>query len=178
MEAHMTTISLTKEKISTNPFLNLLLKGLAGCLFITVCSFIKIPFYPVSFTMQTFAICLLGFSMSRNESALSAVLYLILGTLGLPVLCGNIAPYWFMGSLAGYYIAMPIACYLIGSIKSKTALAPVLSTLLILGLGSLVLSLFIGLKSALLFGFLLFLPTDLLKAFGAAILAKKLSKRF
>lgn len=171
----MTALSLSKAKILKNSYLDLAFKSLAGCLFLTLCSFIKIPFYPVSFTLQTFAICLLGLSFNKNVSALSVVLYLTLATLGLPVLCGKIAPLWFTGRLAGYYIAMPIASYLIGSMREKPALALILASFLILGLGSFVLSFFIGLKSAFLFGFLIFLPTDILKAFSAAIIGKKLN---
>jgi biotin transport system substrate-specific component len=140
-------------------------KILLGCLFITLCSLIKIPFYPVSFTLHTFAISMLALTQTPRQAFGSVLCYLICGSIGLPVFSGVANPLWITGQCAGYYIAFPISAYLIAWIRQKQhpLIALLCGHALILTLGSLWLIPLFGAHIAFTKGFLFFVPSDLLK---------------
>ncbi len=171
----MKALASKQVKFFENTYVKLAAQSVLGCAFLVLCSLIKIPFYPVSFSLQTLAIFLLGLNMNRSASALSSVLFLILATLGAPVMFGVVKPLWFIDIIAGYYIAMPIASYIIGSMKSRPYLALSLATATILGLGSIGVSFFVGIQKAIVFGALIFLPGEIFKASFALYLKKKRS---
>ena len=52
---------------------------------LTISAKIRIPFYPVPMTMQTFVVLLLGISFGYRIAITSVGLYLLEGILGLPV---------------------------------------------------------------------------------------------
>lgn len=170
----MNTIStVVKEERITS--LSNILTVLAGTGFFILCSSIKIPFYPVSFTLQSLAILILGLNLTKLQSTASILVFLLLATIGAPVMWGLPNASWYMSSLAGYYFAMPIAAYMVSSMKTRPILAMALALLTILSLGSTVLTLFISWKKAYLMGFLLFMPTEILKIFLANALCIKKS---
>ena len=70
-----------------------------------VCAWITIPF-AVPFTMQTFAVMLAAAVLGTRRALLSLILYLALGTVGIPVFSGFTGGF---GVLAG-----PTGGYLIG----------------------------------------------------------------
>ncbi len=75
-------------------------------------AFIKIPLWPVAITLQTFFVILSGIILGPRYGALSQLVYLILGLLGLPVFSGG-------GGLS--YIMRPSFGYLIGFIAAPLA---------------------------------------------------------
>lgn len=125
-------------------------------------SFLKIPFYPVSFTLQTLALYCIALSRSPQCAFAAAWGYLALATLGNPA--------WGMGKAAGYLWAFPFATYTMATLRSKlgnfTALAIGSGCILICGF--LWLIPFIGLSAAFLKGALVFVPSELAKI-GAAL---------
>lgn len=147
--------------------------SLLGSILITLCSFIKIPFYPISFTMQTFAIFFLALTQSPKQAFGSAICYLICGSMGLPVFAGVANSFWLVGKSGGYLVAFPIAAYLVSKIseKSSTILALLCGQVLIYGFGFLWLSSFFGASTAFTHGVLFFIPSDLLKCLVAMVLA-------
>jgi len=56
-----------------------------GSIILTVSAKIKIPFYPVPMTMQTFIVLFLGISFGYKIALATVSLYLLEGILGLPV---------------------------------------------------------------------------------------------
>ena len=56
-----------------------------GSVLLTISSKIKIPFYPVPMTMQTFVVLFLGMSFGYKIGLATVSLYLIEGIIGLPV---------------------------------------------------------------------------------------------
>ncbi|MGH2612896.1 MAG: biotin transporter BioY [Rhabdochlamydiaceae bacterium] len=154
---------------SFNEKINFAGKILWGCLLITLCSLIKIPFYPVSFTLHTFAISILALTQTPRQAFFSVLCYLICGSLGLPVFSGLANPLWVMGKCAGYYSAFPISAYLIARIRQKGH--PIFGLLcghaLILTFGFLWLIPFFGVHIAFTKGLLFFVPSDLLKILTA-----------
>lgn len=136
-----------------------------GALFISICSMIKVPFYPVSFTMHTFSISLIALLQKPKLATASVLTYLLAGTCGLPVFVAKANPNWYAGLCAGYYIAFPISAFLLSTLHRKkcTFLGIALAQVLILGLGSIWLSAFLGWKTAMMSGALFFMVPDTLK---------------
>ena len=56
-----------------------------GSVLLAISSKIKIPFYPVPMTMQTFVVLFLGMSFGYKIGLATVGLYLIEGIVGLPV---------------------------------------------------------------------------------------------
>ena len=56
-----------------------------GSIILTISAKIKIPFYPVPMTMQTFIVLFLGISFGYKIALATVSLYLLEGILGLPV---------------------------------------------------------------------------------------------
>ena len=56
-----------------------------GSIILTISAKIKIPFYPVPMTMQTFIVLFLGISFGYKIGVATIGLYLIEGIAGLPV---------------------------------------------------------------------------------------------
>src|SRR5436305_774791 len=106
MEQFLTDREVFKEQLS---FLCL---SLVGCGLIILGSLAKIPFFPVPFTLQTLALFILALTQSPKQACGSALCYLLLATLGLPVFCGRSNPFWILGKCGGYLVAFPLAAYL------------------------------------------------------------------
>jgi len=145
-----------------------------GCLFIVLGAFMKIPFYPVPFTLQTFALFLIALTQSPKQAFHSASSYLVLATLGLPVFSWHANPYWWMGKCAGYLWAFPISVYWIGKRKEQIGyfLAALSGGAFILLVGTVWLIPFVGLKLAVMQGFVCFIPCELTKILVASALVK------
>ena len=65
--------------------LRVIIITIIGSLLLTLSAKIKIPFYPVPMTMQTFVVILLGITLGYKLALATVGLYLIEGILGLPV---------------------------------------------------------------------------------------------
>ena len=89
-----------------------------GTLLLTLSAKVKIPFYPVPMTMQTFVVLLIGISFSYKIAVSIVGLYLIEGILGLPVFSNSpekgIGLVYFTGPTMGYLIGFLFASYLAG----------------------------------------------------------------
>ena len=86
---------------------------LIGSLLLTISAKVKIPFYPVPMTMQTFVVLLLGISLGPKVGTMSVILYLAEGILGIPVFSNS--PEKGSGII---YFTGPTMGYLIGFILS------------------------------------------------------------
>ena len=82
---------------------------------LTISAKIKIPFYPVPMTMQTFVVLLLGISFGYRIAIASVGLYLLEGILGLPVFSNSpekgIGIVYFTGPTMGYLIGFLFASF-------------------------------------------------------------------
>ena len=92
-----------------------------GSIVLAISAKIKIPFYPVPMTMQTFVVLFLGISFGYKIAIASVSLYLIEGILGLPVFSNSpergIGLTYFMGPTMGYLIGFLSACFFASFIK-------------------------------------------------------------
>tara|TARA_B100001057_G_scaffold293187_1_gene293274 strand:- start:39 stop:590 length:552 start_codon:yes stop_codon:yes gene_type:complete len=87
-----------------------------GSIALTISAKIKIPFYPVPMTMQTFVVLFLGLSFGYKIGLSAVGLYLVEGIIGLPVFSNSpergIGLVYFTGPTMGYLIGFMCACYL------------------------------------------------------------------
>ena len=92
-----------------------------GSILLTISSKIKIPFYPVPMTMQTFVVLFIGVTLGAKIGMLTVSLYLLEGIFGLPVFAGTpekgIGLIYFTGPTMGYLIGFILAIYVSGFFK-------------------------------------------------------------
>ena len=92
--------------------------ALIGTVFLAVSSKIKIPFYPVPMTMQTFVILFIGITFGWRLGLATVALYLFEGMIGLPVFSGTpekgVGLIYFTGPTMGYLIGFLVAVFLAG----------------------------------------------------------------
>ena len=104
-----------------NQLVKSLLIIFAGSIILTISAKIKIPFYPVPMTMQTFVVLFLGISLGHKIALATIGLYLIEGIAGLPVFSNSpekgVGLVYFTGPTMGYLIGFLTACYLASKIK-------------------------------------------------------------
>ena len=175
------TKNLTQTKIIKS-----LLFIILGSIALTISAKIKIPFYPVPMTMQTFVVLFLGISLGYKIGLATIGLYLIEGIAGLPVFSNSpekgVGLLYFTGPTMGYLIGFLTACYLASMIKYEDSFFVVLgklvlatSTIYILGL--LWLGTLIGWdKPILALGAKPFLLAEIFKISILALLVKKIIK--
>ena len=94
-----------------------------GTIIIAISAKIKIPFYPVPMTMQTFVVLFLGISLGYKIGLATICLYLIEGIAGLPVFSNSpergVGLVYFTGPTMGYLIGFLSACFLASFIKTE-----------------------------------------------------------
>ena len=175
------TKSLTQPKVIKS-----LLAILLGSIALTISAKIKIPFYPVPMTMQTFVVLFLGISLGYKIGLATIGLYLLEGIVGLPVFSNSpekgVGLLYFTGPTMGYLIGFLFACYLASMIKFEDSYFVILgklvlatSTIYILGL--LWLGTLIGWdKPIFALGAKPFLLAEILKISILALLAKQIIK--
>ncbi len=91
---------------------------LIGSIFLAISSKIKIPFYPVPMTMQTFVVLLIGIIFGWKIGLATISLYLFEGIMGLPVFSGTpekgVGIIYFTGPTMGYLLGFLIAVFFAG----------------------------------------------------------------
>ena len=173
--------SLQNQKI-----LRFVLITILGSILLTISAKIKIPFYPVPMTMQTFVVLLMGVTFGWKISVTTISLYLFEGVIGLPVFAGTpekgMGLIYFTGPTMGYLIGFLFATFIAGYLNFKTNIffiftKLILSVSIIYILGILWLGNLIGWDKPLLqLGVTPFLLAELFKITLLTILVKKLIK--
>ena len=166
--------------------IKLLFIAIIGSILITISAKIKIPFYPVPMTMQTFVILLIGITLGYKVGLATVSLYLLEGIVGLPVFANSpekgIGILYFIGPTMGYLIGFLFAVYFAGLFKYdkgliNTFLKLVFSVSFIYILGMLWLGILIGWdKPIFKFGAQPFLLAELFKILLLLVLTPTLLK--
>ncbi len=137
---------------------------------------IAIPVQPVPFTLQTMMVVLAGAFLGSKNGAYSQLLYLFLGSMGLPVFANGAAGIAYLfGPTGGYLLAFPIGAYLTGYIIEKNknyivvTLAMFAGEALVILCGTLFLNVFFikEFSEALKVGGILFSLATVIKVFAA-----------
>jgi len=176
-------MELTKT-ISNNKLIKSFIIIILGSVLLTISAKIKIPFYPVPMTMQTFMVLFLGISFGYKIGVATVMFYLLEGILGLPVFSNSpekgIGIAYFVGPTMGYLIGFVFASFLAGFLKYNsnfflTFIKLLLSTSIIYILGVLWLGNLIGWdKPILQLGVYPFLLAELFKILLLTFLVKKI----
>jgi biotin transport system substrate-specific component len=97
--------------------------ALAGVVLLTVSAKLKVPFYPVPMTMQTFAVLVIGVAYGWRLGGATVLLYLALGAFGLPVFAGTpaqgIGLSYMLGPTGGYLLGFLAAAALTGMLAER-----------------------------------------------------------
>ena len=94
-----------------------------GSIALTLSAKLKIPFYPVPMTMQTFVVLFLGLSFGYKIGLATVTLYLLEGIAGLPVFSNSpekgVGLIYFTGPTMGYLVGFLVASFLSSLINIK-----------------------------------------------------------
>ena len=174
------------KNISQTKIIKSVFAIILGSIALTISAKIKIPFYPVPMTMQTFVVLFLGISLGYKIGLASVGLYLLEGVLGLPVFSNSpekgIGIVYFTGPTMGYLIGFLTASYLASKINNKDSFLIVLTKLIIATstiymLGLLWLGTLIGCdKPIFVLGAKPFLLAEVFKILILALITKKIIK--
>ena len=92
-----------------------------GTVILTISAKIKVPFYPVPMTMQTFVVVLIGVTLGWKLGVATVFAYLFEGAIGIPVFAGTpekgLGVAYLMGPTGGYLFGFLVATYVAGSFK-------------------------------------------------------------
>ncbi len=155
---------------------------------IAVMAQISIPMpLGVPMTMQTFAITLTAVVLGSKKGAIASLIYVLLGSIGLPVLAGFTGGIQYLaGPTGGFLISFPIMAYIIGlgvdkfrHVKGGFILCLIAGTIVNYIIG--VVMFCILMNSSLMTAFtacvLPFIPTAIIKAVLASVIGLKIRER-
>ena len=157
-----------------------------GRMALTISAKLKIPFYPVPMTMQTFVVLFLGLAFGYKIGLATVGVYLLEGIIGIPVFSNSpekgVGWFYFTGPTMGYLIGFLFAVFFSGYLNLKNNIFIVFSKLIfsvstIYLFGVLWLGILIGWDKPILeWGVTLFLLAELFKICILTLLAKKIIK--
>ena len=157
-----------------------------GTVALTISAKLKIPFYPVPMTMQTFVVLFLGLAFGYKIGLVTVGVYLFEGIIGMPVFSNSpekgIGLVYFTGPTMGYLIGFLSAVFFVGYLNLKNNIFLIFIKLIfsvstIYLLGVLWLGTLIGWdKPVLQLGVTPFLLAELFKVCLLTLLAKKIIK--
>jgi biotin transport system substrate-specific component len=151
-------------------------------------AFISIPLYPVPITLQTLFTALAGLLLGGYYGALSQVVYVLLGVMGLPLFNGGKSGLGvLLGPTGGYLVGFVLGAYVTGRIAQARknpgipwlCLSVALGYAVVYAAGITQLSFVahLSLRKALLVGVLPFVIGDILKCAAAGLLASRIRKQ-
>ena len=114
---------------------------LIGTLALAISAHVQVPFWPVPMTMQTFVVLMIGAAFGTHLAAATLVVYLIEGTIGLPVFANAAG---LAGPTAGYLVGFLVAAIVMGWLADRghgrsvvtTFLAFIIGDAIILSMGA------------------------------------------
>ncbi len=157
-----------------------------GTVALTISAKLKIPFYPVPMTMQTFVVVFLGLAFGYKIGLATVGVYLFEGIIGIPVFSNSpekgVGLVYFTGPTMGYLLGFLFAVFFAGYLNFKNNIFIIFSKLIfsvsaIYLLGVLWLGTLIGWDKPILeLGVTPFLLAELFKICLLTLLAKKIIK--
>lgn len=141
--------------------------------FVALTAQVEIPLWPVPLTLQTLGVLFTGVVLGSRRGTLALLLYLVEGTVGLPVFASGVSGVvQLLGPTGGYLVGFVVAAGVVGWLAERgwdrrltwTMLAMVIGNLIIYASGVTWLAIYLGdLQTALVTGILIFIPGDLIK---------------
>ena len=178
-------MDLIKQNTQTKIFKSILIIFL-GSILLAISAKVKIPFYPVPMTMQTFVVLSIGVCFGYKIGLATVGLYLVEGIIGLPVFSNSpergVGLVYFTGPTMGYLIGFLFACFFASHIKLEDNyfiifIKLILSVSVIYILGVLWLGTLLGWdKPIMQLGVKPFLLAEIFKIILLTLLTKKIIK--
>ena len=157
-----------------------------GTILLTISAKLKIPFYPVPMTMQTFVVLFLGIAFGYKIGLATVGVYLLEGIIGIPVFSNSpekgVGLIYFTGPTMGYLMGFLVAVFFSGYLNLKKNIFIIFSKLIfsvstIYLFGILWLGTLIGWDKPIIeLGVTPFLLAELFKICLLTLLAKKIIK--
>ena len=95
-----------------------------GTMALTISAKLKIPFYPVPMTMQTFVVLFLGLAFGYKIGLATVSVYLLEGIIGIPVFSNSpekgVGLVYFTGPTMGYLMGFLFAVFFAGYLNLKS----------------------------------------------------------
>ena len=159
--------------------------AISATIILAISAKIKIPFYPVPMTMQTFVVLLIGITFGWRLGLFTVCLYIFEGVIGLPVFAGTpekgLGISYIIGPTMGYLLGFLVAVFLSGFLNFSNnhvlnflKLSLAVSTIYLFGI--LWLSKFVGWEKVFVLGAKPFLLAELFKILLLTLLLPKLLK--
>lgn len=182
--AHPTLIDAAWKSESGSKWMRYAVFAVLGTVALTISAKIKIPFFPVEMTMQTFVVLAMSMAFGARLAGATILLYLAEGALGLPVFTGTpekgIGLAYMAGPTGGYLVGFLLAAISVGYLAERgwdrnivtTAAAMLIGNVIIYVPGLLHLGTLLGWDKPILeWGLTPFLYADALKlALAAAVM--------
>jgi biotin transport system substrate-specific component len=128
---------MTMDLLKTNSIqkiLKIFVLIFLGTMALTVSAKLKIPFYPVPMTMQTFVVLFLGLAFGYKIGLTTVGVYLLEGIIGIPVFSNSpekgVGLVYFTGPTMGYLIGFLSAVFFAGYLNLKNNIFIVFSKLI------------------------------------------------
>jgi biotin transport system substrate-specific component len=140
---------------------------------------IPVPFSPVPITGQTLAVLLTGALLGSRRGVIAVLVYLLEGSLGIPVFASaKFGIAHLLGPTGGYLIGFIPAAYTTGLLSERgwdrnlllTLFTMTIATVIIFISGMMWLARFTGVENVFILGFYPFIPGALVKIALAAII--------
>jgi biotin transport system substrate-specific component len=156
-------------------------------------AFIKIPIPHVPLTLQTLMVMFAGLTLGSRRGALSQLLYLTIGLLGLPIFAQGGGPGYVLQPSFGFLVGFIPGAFIIGKIMEKELnpkLPRILAALILgqtaiytIGIPYLYFNLnfiihkSVSFSTTLKLGLLAFIPGDIIKTIIAAVVLVPIRRR-
>jgi len=133
---------------------------------------LNLPFSPVPVTGQTLGVLLVGILLGANRGSMAVMMYLTEGVCGLPVFAGGgFGTAYLLGPTGGYLVGFVGTAYLAGYLMQMhwdrnlalLTVGIIVSLAITFVVGTLWLSLFVGLSTAVKLGLMPFMTGEVLK---------------
>ena len=109
------------KKIESANILKKIILVFLGTVLLIISAKIKVHFYPVPMTMQTFVVVLIGITLGWKLGLTTIFLYLFEGAVGLPVFAGTpekgLGISYMIGPTGGYLVGFVLSVFIAGFVN-------------------------------------------------------------
>ena len=120
---HTSNLVSTLWPSGSQRLLRILVVAAVGAILLTVSAKIKVPFYPVSMTMQPLVVLALGLACGMPAAIAAVMLYLLQGAVGFPVFTGTpergIGLAYMVGPTGGFLAGFLVAAATTGWLADR-----------------------------------------------------------
>ena len=109
------------KSLQNQRILKYILLVFIGSIILTISAKIKVPFYPVPMTMQTFVVIFIGMTYGWKLGLATVSVYLLEGAYGFPVFAGTpekgMGIAYMLGPTGGYLLGFLVAVFIAGFVN-------------------------------------------------------------